>query len=153
MALTTILKIATWFRKLYWRIARPTTYGVKAIATHNGKILLIKNRYDEYLYLPGGAIKKNENPTDAIRRELEEECGIKSKNHILLGTYINLIEGKKDNIFLIGCDIENVGSMKRGIEIEDHSFIDLENPPDGTSSATLRRINEYRSGTYAGGKW
>ena len=65
--------------RIYWRIAKPVTFGVRAVVqAQDGRVLLVKHTYDKYWYLPGGAVKRGEAAEAALTRELREELGIAS---------------------------------------------------------------------------
>jgi 8-oxo-dGTP diphosphatase len=51
---------------------------VKALIEHNGRYLLIKQQVpDGHLWtLPGGKVEFSESPTDALRREVDEEVSL-----------------------------------------------------------------------------
>lgn len=53
--------------------------GVGAVIVKNGKILLVKRRYDpkaNQWTLPGGLVELGEEVRQAVIREIREECGI-----------------------------------------------------------------------------
>jgi 8-oxo-dGTP pyrophosphatase MutT (NUDIX family) len=147
-----LFRAISFLRRIYWFIFRPNTYGVKIIAVSAGKVLLVKNRYDKYWYLPGGGIKKGENSLQCARREGKEECGIVLENLKVLAEYTNIAEYKKDQITLLFGDISGQNTQK-GLEIDELGFFDMNFLPENTSSATKRRINEYLSGTITNGNW
>jgi len=63
--------------KAQWYIRRPRTYGAHAVAlTPAGLIVLVKLRYAEGWRLPGGGRREDEQPEDAVLRELREEIGM-----------------------------------------------------------------------------
>lgn len=53
---------------------RPSVY---AIVVHEGKVLLLTNRETGRYALPGGGIEIGERIEDALKREVQEEAGIK----------------------------------------------------------------------------
>ena len=56
--------------------------GVYGLVIKDNKILLIKKvsgPYDGLLDLPGGSLEFGERPIETLKRELEEETGIKVK--------------------------------------------------------------------------
>ncbi|MFU8871002.1 NUDIX hydrolase [Micromonospora sp. SL4-19] len=75
-------KLLYRIRRVYWRIAKPTTYGMKALIMHPvdaDRVLLVQHSYgDRSLWsLPGGGYKPaRETPEQAARRECIEELGI-----------------------------------------------------------------------------
>ncbi len=50
--------------------------GVGAVVLHEGRLLVIRDRFSEGFKLPGGHIEKNESLKDAVKREVYEETGI-----------------------------------------------------------------------------
>ncbi len=53
--------------------------AVDAIVINSGKILLVQRGREPWkglLAFPGGFVEKNEDPKDAVLRELKEECGL-----------------------------------------------------------------------------
>jgi ADP-ribose pyrophosphatase YjhB (NUDIX family) len=68
-------------RRLTMRIIEPR-FAVTAgavIVGHDGRVLLLKHvfRAGSGWGIPGGFIEKGEQPEDAVRRELEEEIGLR----------------------------------------------------------------------------
>lgn len=47
----------------------------RGLLTHNGRVLLCRNRKHGYYYLPGGHVEFAEPARDALAREMVEECG------------------------------------------------------------------------------
>ena len=131
--------------RLYWRISKPVTFGVRAIVTGpDGRILLVKHTYDKYWYLPGGAMKRGEPAEAALARELREELGIASAAiERKLGTYFSQREGKRDTIEVFVAKAAAMGKRQR-LEIAAADWFDPHALPEGVSPATQRRIGEYR---------
>jgi ADP-ribose pyrophosphatase YjhB (NUDIX family) len=65
-------------RRTYWFLLRPDTTSVKCLVTRTGSVLLVRHTYgDRSMWrLPGGGIKRGEQPAAAIQRELNEEVGV-----------------------------------------------------------------------------
>ena len=75
MAMTAIQQA----RRALWFVTRPRAYGVHAVAfAASGKVILVRHSYARGWRLPGGGIKRGEQPAEAILRELEEEIGLRS---------------------------------------------------------------------------
>ncbi|MFG2045221.1 NUDIX hydrolase [Dactylosporangium sp. NPDC048998] len=88
-------------RKVYWRIAKPTTYGVKVLIIHSvnsDRVLLVRHSYgDRSLWsLPGGGYKPaRETPEQAARRECTEELGVELEpSALVLEEHLTTSEGK-----------------------------------------------------------
>lgn len=68
-----------------WFVRRPRTYGAHALAlTPDRKLILVKLRYAPGWRLPGGGRSANEEPRDAVLRELREEIGMTSHGAVRL---------------------------------------------------------------------
>lgn len=67
-------------------------YRVATIIKYNGRILLHKNRNDEFYAIPGGRIKVGEDSISALKREFIEEMGIDINIGKMLGVIENFFE-------------------------------------------------------------
>ena len=135
--------------RLYWRIMRPRTLGVRAVAVdEQGRIALVRHTYGDHWCLPGGGVKKKESYARALARELEEEIALRDfAIERLLGVYHSLRGAKDDHIVVYV--VRAAGSAIRRadlMEIADAGWFAPDALPDGVSAATLRRIQEYRDG-------
>lgn len=64
-------------RRSIWFFSRPRTQGVHAVPlTPDGKVVLVTLSYAKGWRLPGGGRKADEDPREAILRELREEIGL-----------------------------------------------------------------------------
>ncbi|MFN0148455.1 MAG: NUDIX domain-containing protein [Dehalococcoidia bacterium] len=133
------------FQRLYWRIARPVTFGVRAIVERpNGHVLLVRHTYpDDRWYLPGGGIEAGEDPERALTRELFEEAGIDAVTiKRKLGTYANRFEGKRDTVEVFVARAETIGALQPS-EIAAAGWFDPRALPGDTSPGTRRRVLEF----------
>src|SRR5688572_32232508 len=93
------LRFAHALLKLNWFVRRPRTFGAHALAlTPEGKIILVKLRYAPGWRLPGGGRFANEDPRDAVLRELREEIGMTAHGAVRLC-----------------CDLEEAADFKRDL--------------------------------------
>jgi 8-oxo-dGTP pyrophosphatase MutT (NUDIX family) len=64
-------------RRARWYFTHPRTFGVHAVAvTPRGTIVLVLLRYAPKWRLPGGGRAEDEDPREAVLRELREEIGM-----------------------------------------------------------------------------
>lgn len=85
--------------KVAWFIRRPRTFGVHALAlTPHGRVILVKLRYAPGWRLPGGGRGADEEPREAVLRELREEIGL---------TAHGVVEA--------ACQLEEVADYKRDL--------------------------------------
>lgn len=130
--------------RLYWRITKPVTFGVRAIVQGpDGRLLLVKHTYDRYWYLPGGAMKRGEGAEAALRREAKEEVGIADlRIERKLGIYVSTREGKRDTIAVFVAHAAAIGRRQR-LEIAVAEWFAPDALPADASPATQRRVAEF----------
>ncbi len=144
--------------RLYWRITRPRTIGVRAVLLDaRERAALVRHTYTDQWYLPGGGVKRGESIAAALLRELDEEVAVRDP-HIdrVLGVYHSRREGKDDHIVIVVARVNDApGDLARAdpMEIEDAGWFPLDALPANISPATERRIAEYREGVTGMGAW
>lgn len=138
-------RLAT-LRRLYWRLARPTTLGSRTLVTSGGSVLLVRHAYGPGWYLPGGGVHKGETFADAARREVREETSLLVSDLRVFHVYFSRREGKNDYIALFTTSSYEGYPRAEGREIAEATFHPLTALPDDTSPATRRRIAEYLRG-------
>jgi 8-oxo-dGTP pyrophosphatase MutT (NUDIX family) len=60
----------------WWRVRRPSHRGVVVGVWTGGRVLVVRQSYRTDLSMPGGGVKRGEQPVDAAVRELVEEIGL-----------------------------------------------------------------------------
>jgi len=80
-----VITAAHGLLRLGWFIRRPRTFGAHALAlTPEGKAILVRLRYAPGWRLPGGGRAEDEDPRDAVLRELREEIGMTGHGKVQL---------------------------------------------------------------------
>lgn len=75
--------------------------SVAAVVTDDqGRVLVIKRRDNGAWQLPGGVLELHETIEDGVRREVEEETGVKVEPVRLTGVYKNMTLGVVALVFL-----------------------------------------------------
>ncbi len=69
-------KLAWILRKCVWYAPWPHLDGALAAVWVDGRVLLVRNSYNDYFSLPGGRLDQAESFAAAAARELQEETGI-----------------------------------------------------------------------------
>lgn len=134
--------------------------GIKAlIRNEEGKILLLKvnpeklrrcNGYNGEAYwdIPGGRIHRGDTVKETLRREVEEETGIKSIKSfkyflmVLSNLRIPLQEGVDVGLILAAyiCDVENVKEIKLS---EEHSIWQWFTPQEASKLLEFKYPKEF----------
>ena len=150
-------RIAGRAMRLWWRVARPCTFGVRALLTDPaGRIALVRHHYIHGWYLPGGGVDKRESAEDAIRRELIEEVGLADVAVAgLLGVFHNRSQAKDDHVVVFVAHVADPATLRAADprEIAEAGWFAPDALPEGTSPATRRRIAEHRAGRQGYGVW
>lgn len=143
-----LLRLLYSLRRLYWRLTRPLTVGVRLMAVEEGKVLLVRHTYLDGWFLPGGGVQVGESLEAAICREAGEEVGAVLQELRLFGVYSNFFEGKSDHVVVF---VSEDFSWRKGSnrEIEWVNCFALDELPEGISPGTRRRIAEYAAGEVA----
>lgn len=135
--------------RLYWRMRRPLTAGVRGLVfDERGHVLLVRHTYIPGWYLPGGGVERGETMLTSLRRELEEEVGVMLTGEAQLkGLYANFREFKSDHVALYVVEHGAYAhEPRRSPEIAESGFFAPDALPDGITPSTMRRIAEVTGG-------
>ncbi|MBO6635287.1 NUDIX domain-containing protein [Parvibaculum sp.] len=144
-----VWKIARPLARLYWRLRRPLTAGVRGMVfNEKGRVLLVRHTYIPGWYLPGGGVERGETMLTSLRRELEEEVGVMLTGEARLhGLYANFREFKSDHVALyVVADGDYEHRPRRSPEIAESAFFAPNALPEGITGSTARRIEEVVRG-------
>jgi 8-oxo-dGTP pyrophosphatase MutT (NUDIX family) len=120
----------------------PTTFGVAAaVYDGEGRVLLVRHRYNAGWRLPGGGVGRGEPPQAAILRELAEEVGLVGGGAQFFALYTRKAGWTTVVVALYSVDGAAV-NFRPNLEIRDICFADPLSPPEGCTPATLRRLQE-----------
>jgi 8-oxo-dGTP pyrophosphatase MutT (NUDIX family) len=117
--------------RLYWRIARPQTRGVKCVVRHGDAVLFVRHSYGDRCQweLPGGGIKRGEDPRDTAAREANEELGLDLADWRALGTVDAYGYGKRTTVICFEADAPGRALTVDAGEIEEARWFTLVDPP------------------------
>ncbi len=98
--------------RLYWRVFRPKTYGVKGLVIRatDESVLLVRHAYGNTAIwnIPGGGFKPRRESADrAVVREIHEELGLQVVAPTELGEYRTEAQGKRDTVTIFSCRVED----------------------------------------------
>lgn len=130
---------------LWSRLTRGVTLGVRAaVRDDNGHILLVRHTYVAGWHLPGGGVEIGETAEAAIRRELEEEAGIRlTAAPRLQAVFLNRNLASRDHVVMFVAEaFEQVTQVVPNREIAEIGFYPAGDLPEATTPATRQRIAE-----------
>ncbi len=69
-----------------------TRINARAIIQHDGKLLLCRLEGKKYYFFPGGGVEFTEDVVEGLRREMQEELGVKLLSAKFIGGVENLFD-------------------------------------------------------------
>ena len=103
---------------MYWYTCRAKTRGATCIILHHDHILLVRHTYGSQNWgLPGGRLKRNETPEEAIKREIHEEVGIRLHQVNLHGHVFYTGAYRRDTIWVFSATVPTREYALEGYEI------------------------------------
>lgn len=147
-------RLARVLRDLYWRVARPDVYGVKAIVRRGDAVLLIRHSYtrsDQWM-LPGGGGGREESIADTAIREVREEAGCAIRDVVEVGRLLRSAKGARNHLAFVAA-LTDDDPVADGREIVAARFFPLDALPETTSPLTRRMIAHWQSGAEAIAEW
>ena len=105
----------------YWRVGNPHKHGVKCVLTRGGDVLLVRHTYgpSSRWELPGGGVKRGEEPASAARREVHEELGVDTDSWRPLGDLFERIDGKRDTLWCFTAELGSQPVEADSVEIAE----------------------------------
>ena len=117
--------------RVWWQIRRPKKRGVKCVLTRGHQVLLVQHTYGTPEWdLPGGGVKRGEQPSDAARREIREELGLDLSDWTFLGDLFARIHGKHDHVWCYGAEIAGAALEPDRAEIAETGWFDRDRLPE-----------------------
>jgi ADP-ribose pyrophosphatase YjhB (NUDIX family) len=141
--------------RTWWRVSRAATLGVRGLVSDEvGRVLLVKHTYLPGWHLPGGGVERGETAPSAIAREVAEEGGVEATEPpAIFALYSNHANFAGDHIALYRFGAWKACPPRLGNEIAEHGFFPADDPPEGTTKATLRRLAEVFGGAPLSPTW
>ena len=120
------------------------TVGVRAACfDKDGRIFLVRHSYIPGWHMPGGGVERYETVRGALEKELREEGNlVMTTPPQLLHVFFNRRTSKRDHVVFFRCEVEQPAPRLRDREIVESGFFALDALPEGTTSATRRRLAE-----------
>ena len=129
----------------YFALSRGMTMGVRAACFDEaGRVFLVRHSYVPGWLMPGGGIERNETAAQALIKELREEGNlVPGDPPELMHVFHNPRTSRRDHVLFYRCrNVVQTAPKRRDYEILEGGFFPLDALPEGTTSATLRRLDE-----------
>ena len=141
-----LLTAAHKFLKLAWFVRRPRTFGAHALAfTRERKVILVRLRYARGWRLPGGGRSEDEDPRDAVLRELREEIGMTEHGRVRrAGDLEEKTDFKRDLASLLIVEDVTYQPPRWSWEVEQIIERPLDDLPAGMASVAANWIEAVR---------
>jgi 8-oxo-dGTP pyrophosphatase MutT (NUDIX family) len=122
-------------RRLLYRVAyhavelrsillRPRLRGVKCVLSHGGEVLAVRHTYGPRAWhLPGGGLRRGEQPAAAAVRELREELGLVDLPLRPLGTHTLRVRGSEATLHCYGAALESRSLAPDPVEIAEVAWM------------------------------
>lgn len=92
----------------YWFVRRPQVEGVKCVLTRGEDVLLVRHTYGKPRWdLPGGTLKRGEDPEHAARREMREELGVEIDDWRSLGAVCSNADYRRDRMHCFRAELDD----------------------------------------------
>lgn len=132
--------------RLYRLHLSPAKDSARVLLTHNGEVMLVRNIGVRRWALPGGMLNNGETPQMCALRELKEELDISDAEiEYKLGTYDGEFRDTKVQVHVFVARAKSFYHKKQW-EIDRAGWFTLNQLPPNLSSATARRIGDYKNG-------
>ena len=141
-----ILPAAHRLRLRWRRIVRRPIAGVSVFVTnHSGEILLLRHSYGPPVWgLPGGGLRRGEDPEACARRETREEVGLTLGALHLFATVEEEISASPHTAYLFTA-ICNARPTPDRREVIEARFFSPSSLPEPLGTVTRRRIAAWRA--------
>lgn len=98
------LRLAYRVRRQFRRFFKPGLAGVGVILHDDeGRVLLVRHSYGPQAWsMPGGGLGRDEDPAEAVRREMREELGCELERLELLRSFDETISGTRHTGYIFG---------------------------------------------------
>ncbi len=141
-----ILRIVHNIRLIWWRLRKPRLTGCRVVVVdERGRVLLIRHSYGNRRWmLPGGGMKRGEDPLICATREVAEETGICLTAPRLVCISDERAHGAPNTVHIVRGVGEGV-ACPDGREVVEAVYFAWDNLPDGMLIGLGEHIQSWLS--------
>src|SRR4051812_10480202 len=131
----TAYRLALWLFRAWWLVWRPRSRGVRCILRGGDEVVLVRHTYgDRRWMLPGGRVRRNEDPVATARREMHQELGVAGAGWRVIGCLAarpgywrrSPREGfRRHSTFYVEAELPAAALQPRGGELSDARWFRL----------------------------
>jgi 8-oxo-dGTP diphosphatase len=107
--------------KMWWRVRRPSHRGALAAVHVGAALLLLRSSYRSAWNFPGGSVRPDETPEEAVLRELAEEIGLLPEGRLLpAGDVSGVWDARRDQVFFFALHLPSLPPL----QLDNREIID-----------------------------
>jgi 8-oxo-dGTP pyrophosphatase MutT (NUDIX family) len=141
--LSRLYRIGFPVMKTVWRVTRPRKRGAKCVLRRGDDVLLVRHTYGDRgrWDLPGGLVKRGEEPLDGARRELFEETGLDVGDWSFIGVLEARLDNRRDTLYCFSAEVDGTGEVEiDGAEILEARWFPSDSLPDRLTPGISRML-------------
>ena len=138
------LRGAHFIRMRWWRVMGTNVRGCRALVFDPaGHVLLLRHSYGSRRWmLPGGGMKRGEDPLGAARREVQEETAVRLTDARVIAVVIEPIAGAPHEVSVVAGWSDDL-PVPDGREIVAAAFFDPAALPEPLMRGLAERMPDY----------
>lgn len=116
------------------------TNWVGLLYIKNKKILMVREEDKDFFVLPGGRLEPNESEDDALKRELEEELGVKVSDYKFFDKFQLQGRAEGERINFTVYTIDSLDSFSAQNDIAETAWVDSEFESKGIKIGAITKV-------------
>lgn len=106
--------------RVYWFLLHPSSRGVKCVLTNGEYVLLVRHTYGPDAWdLPGGGMRRGEEPMATAQREMNEELGLSIEDWTRQGEALVDLGHHRDRVQFFTAEIPRADLDINGAELSE----------------------------------